>query len=154
MFNNQSRTETRSLLSFHIKLESWNVNARFLQYHGRVSNFRHRPKSTAKYLVSQKLVAGKSVTKTHQKSVTLNSLATFHLKTLFLWFAEYISQVGSSGDGSMIIIRDCHYTSAEAGLKVQIFADTKEDTELDDYAEEFTYGLADAIEQIEGRILL
>jgi hypothetical protein len=76
---------------------------------------------------------------------------------LFLWFAEYISQVGSSGDGSMIIIRDCHYTSAEAagtGLKVQIFADIKEDTELDDYAEEFTYGLADAIEQIEGRILL
>jgi hypothetical protein len=103
-------------------------------------------------------VAAKSVTKTHQKSVLiLNSLATFHLKTLFLWFAEYISQVGSSGDGSLIVIRDCHYTSAETagtGLKVQIFADTKEDTELDDYAEEFTYGLADAIEQIEGRILL
>ena len=102
-------------------------------------------------------MAAKSVTKTHLKSVILTSLATFHLKALFLWFAEYISQVGSSGDRSMIVIRDYHDTAAEAagtGLKVQIFADTKEDTELEDYAEEFTYGLADAIERIEGRILL
>ena len=95
------------------------------------------------------------MTKTHQKYVILTSLATFHLKTLFLWFAEYISQVGSSGDRSMIVIRDCHYTAVEAagtGLEVQIIADTKEDTELEDYAEEFTYGLAGAIERIEGRI--
>jgi hypothetical protein len=102
-------------------------------------------------------VAAEPVTKTHRTSVILTSLSTFHLKTLFLWFEEYISQVGSSGDRSMIVIRDCHYTAAEVagtGLQVQIIADTKEDTELEDYAEEFTYGLADAIERIEGRILL
>ena len=97
------------------------------------------------------------MTKTHQKSVILNSLATLHLKILFLWFAEYIGQVDSSGDRSVIVIRDRHYAAAEAaatGLEVQIIADTKEDTELEDYAEEFTYGLSDAIERIEGKILL
>lgn len=94
----------------------------------------------------------------YQKSVHLTSLTIFHLKTLYLWFAEFISQVGSFGDRSLILIRiRFELDTAEAigtGVKVYIIADTKNDEELDDYAEEFTRGLADAIEQIEGSIEL
>lgn len=42
----------------------------------------------------------------------------------------------------------------ETGLQVQIIADINDDGDLDDYAEEFTNGLIDAIEKIERRIEL
>jgi hypothetical protein len=95
----------------------------------------------------------------YQKSVNLTSLTTFHLKTLYLWFVEFISQVGSSGNNSIVVIRDRpnRLNVAEAvgtETQVQIIAHIKDDRELDEYAEEFTCGLADAIEQIESRIEL
>jgi len=59
----------------------------------------------------------------------------------------------------MIIIRDRrspHASAevAETDLQVQITADTKDDGYLEDYAEEFTDGLADAMERIERNIEL
>jgi hypothetical protein len=91
-------------------------------------------------------------------AVEIKTLSVSYLRTLFAWYSEYLSQVGSGGAMSAIFIKPKAVAHSQASsttdhfprfgeYNVRIVTDIQDDY-YDEYAGEWTDALVDALEHM------